>query len=86
MSRPDLARLIADLQHNAEFAKQMGASPSVQWARERGYDVTQEELTELMASNRELSDDELEQAAGGDDGWGTGTGGGTGGTTTGGGG
>jgi predicted ribosomally synthesized peptide with nif11-like leader len=80
MSRPDLARLITDLQHKPGLAKQMGASdPSVQWARERGYDVTQEELTELMASNRELSDDELEQAAGGDDGWGTGTGGSTGG-------
>jgi predicted ribosomally synthesized peptide with nif11-like leader len=76
MSKPDLARLIADLQHNPELAKQVGTSgPSVQWARERGYDVTQEELSELAESNRELSDDELEQAAGGDDGWGTGTGG-----------
>jgi hypothetical protein len=37
-----------------------------------------EELNELLESDRELSDDELEEAAGGD--WGTGT------TTTGGGG
>ena len=39
-----------------------------------------------MESDRELSDDELEQAAGGDDGWGGGTGGSTSGGTTGGGG
>ena len=41
---------------------------------------------EQMESSRELTDDELEQAAGGDDGWGGGTGGGTSGGTTGGGG
>lgn len=45
-----------------------------------------EEPREPMESTRELSDDELEQAAGGDDGWGGGTGGGTSGGTTGGGG
>lgn len=46
----------------------------------------QEELHEQVENNRELTDDELEQAAGGDDGWGGGTGGGTTGGTTGGGG
>lgn len=86
MSRPDLERLVADLRQNPDLLKQLAASgQSVEWVRERGYDVTQEELSQLAESNRELSDDELEQAAGGDDGWGTGTGGGTGGTTGGGG-
>ncbi len=33
----------------------------------------QEEPREQLESNRELSDDELEQAAGGEDGWGGGT-------------
>ena len=71
MSRPDLERLVADLRQNPDLLKQMVASgQSVQWVRERGYDVTQEDLAELAESNRELSDDELEQAAGGDDGWG----------------
>lgn len=74
MSRPDLERLVADLRQNPDLLKQLVASgPSLQWARERGYDVTQEELAGLVESNRELSDDELEQAAGGDDGWGGGT-------------
>jgi predicted ribosomally synthesized peptide with nif11-like leader len=86
MSRPDLERLIADLrQHPDLFQELKEQKGSVQWAHDRGYDVTLEELVELMDSDRELSDDELEQAAGGDDGWGTGTGG-TGGTTGGGGG
>lgn len=86
MSRPDLDRLIADLQKHPDLLQELREHQgSVQWARDRGYDVTREELRELMDSDRELSDDELEQAAGGDDGWGTGTGGGTGGTTGGGG-
>ncbi|HET9229199.1 MAG TPA: Nif11-like leader peptide family natural product precursor [Thermoanaerobaculia bacterium] len=88
MSRPDLERLIADLRKHPHLLQELREHGSVAWARDRGYDVTREELMELMDGDRELSDDELEQAAGGDDGWGTGTGGGTGGTggTTGGGG
>jgi predicted ribosomally synthesized peptide with nif11-like leader len=79
MSRADLERFVADLGKDSglfqELEGQKGSSgPSVHWARNHGYDVTQEELAELMDSGRELSDDELEQAAGGDDGWGTGTG------------
>ena len=71
MSRPGLERLVADLRQNPDLLKQLAASGQpVQWIGERGYDVTQEELKELMDSARELSDDELEQAAGGDDGWG----------------
>lgn len=83
MSRRDLERLVADVQQNPDLFQRLR-----EWAQERGYEVTEEELSELRESHRELSDDELEQAAGGDDGWGTGTGGGTGGTggTTGGGG
>jgi len=71
MSKPDLERLVADLRKDPDLLKQLVASgQSVQWVRERGYDVTQEELSQLAEGNRELSDDELEQAAGGDDGWG----------------
>lgn len=38
-------------------------------------DEGQDEPQEPMESTRELSDEELEQAAGGEDGWGSGTGG-----------
>jgi hypothetical protein len=41
-----------------------------------GSEATAEESNELLESDRELSDDELEEAAGGD--WGTGTTGGGG--------
>ena len=84
MSRADFERLTADLQARPDLLNDLRSriddlGGSVQWARGQGYDVTQDELRELMDSDRELSDDELEQAAGGDDGWGTGTGGTTGG-------
>lgn len=87
MSRADFERLTADLQKSPDLLNDLRSriddlGGSVQWARSRGYEVTQDELRELMDSDRELSDDELEEAAGGD--WGEGTGGTTG--TTGGGG
>ena len=79
MSRADFERLTADLQARPDLLNDLRSriddlGGSVQWARGRGYDVTQDELQELMDSDRELSDDELEEAAGGD--WGDGTGGG----------
>lgn len=39
------------------------------WVQERGCRLTPEDLAELRESDRELSDDELEQAAGGDTAW-----------------
>lgn len=86
MSKPDFNRLVSDLKRNPALVEEMSVSGSLEWARKHGYELTAEELAEVMESNRELSDDELEQAAGGDDGWGTGTGGTSGGGTTGGGG
>lgn len=86
MSRADFERLTADLQARPDLLNDLRSriddlGRSAQWARGQGYEVTQDELRELMDSDRELSDDELEEAAGGD--WGDGTG--TGGTTGGGG-
>ena len=42
---------------------------AIGWTRERGCHLTPEDLAELRESDRELSDDELEQAAGGDTAW-----------------
>lgn len=82
MSRADFERLTADLQARPDLLNDLRSriddlGRSAQWARGQGYEVTQDELRELMDSDRELSDDELEEAAGGD--WGTGTSGTTGG-------
>lgn len=73
MSRADCERLQADLLSRPELVEELrGLLPdlgrSLAWLSERGYHVTREELRELADSDRELSDDELEQAAGGD-GW-----------------
>lgn len=68
-------RLMADLRRHPDLLQDLGEigdlDRAVRWAHERGYKVEAEELKELLASHRELSDDELEQAAGGD--WGDGT-------------
>lgn len=88
MSRPDFERLLADVQKDPELRESFRSASMerqglARWTEERGYRLTDAEIAELVDSERELSDEDLEQAAGGD--WGTGTGGtGTGGTGTGG--
>ena len=71
----EFQRLMADLRRHPDLLQDLGEigdlDRAVRWAHERGYQVEAEELQELLASHRELSDDELEQAAGGD--WGDGT-------------
>jgi predicted ribosomally synthesized peptide with nif11-like leader len=78
----EFQRLMADLSRHPDLLQDLGEigdlGLAVRWAHERGYKVEAEELQDLLASHRELSDDELEQAAGGDWGTGTSTGGGGG--------
>ena len=74
MSRADLNRLLGDLQKSSDLleeAKSVGKDPeaAVRWAGARGYDLTTDEAEELVLSDRELTDDELEDAAGGEDAW-----------------
>lgn len=92
MSRPEMDRLLADLQthpHLLTELRSLAADPDrvAFWAQDKGYDLTPQEVKELAASDQELSDDDLEQVAGGEEDWtpgGTGTGGGGTGTGTGG--
>lgn len=72
MSRADLNRLLGDLQKTPGMLEEIrGADPeaAVRWAGARGYDLTSEEAEELVASDRELTEDELEEAAGGEEAW-----------------
>jgi hypothetical protein len=87
MSRAEMDRLVADLQRKPELMLEFRCLTSdldglVGWAAAKEYRVFREDLRRLAESDRELSDDELEDAAGGDDGWAPGTppppGGGTG--------
>lgn len=74
MSRTELNRLLGDLQKTPDLLAELrdvGKEPeaAVRWAGANGYDLTLEEVEELVASDRELTDDELEDAAGGEDAW-----------------
>lgn len=79
MSSTDLDRLVRALQQSPglfeEFKSLHGAPDRLtEWARQHGYLLTEQELKDLVESNRGLSDDELEEVAGGDDGWTPGSG------------
>ncbi|MEA2602774.1 MAG: Nif11 domain [Acidobacteriota bacterium] len=39
------------------------------WAGERGHNLTPEDIAELQKCDQELSEDELDKVAGGDDAW-----------------
>ena len=78
MSAAELERFLSDLQRDPELMEEfrsLAESPEtwVRWAVVKGYEVTLEEAVELEDTHSEISDDDLEQAAGG---WESGSGGG----------
>jgi predicted ribosomally synthesized peptide with nif11-like leader len=75
MSRSDLERLLEDVRKDPSLMEDLRCrvhdrDSAIEWARQRGYVLGSEDVTALADSDRELSDDELEDAAGGD--WGSG--------------
>lgn len=78
MSAAEFDRLVRAFQQNPdlldEFKNIEGNPERLRWVQEKGFQLTSEELERLSKVDDTLSDDELEQVAGGDDGWGTGTG------------
>lgn len=80
MSAFDVKRFSSDLQKDPTLMEEftlLGENPEawVELAASKGYELSIEEATGLSTSHRELSDDELENVAGG---WDTGSGGGGG--------
>lgn len=78
MSRPELERLLEDVQRDPELREDFrnaseDSTRLAQWTVARGYELTDVEIADLVNSERELSDDDLENAAGGEDAWGSGT-------------
>jgi predicted ribosomally synthesized peptide with nif11-like leader len=74
MSSSELNRLLEDVRKNPHLVDELRAllsdpDAALRWAGDKGYQLTREEVAELCDSDRELSDDDLEQAAGGDDNW-----------------
>ena len=73
MRSSELNRLLEDLQKDPELLQESrrqlhNPEMALRWAVDRGYRLTLGDMVELSESDRELSDDDLEQAAGGD-GW-----------------
>lgn len=75
MKRPHVERFITDFERNPAVAQEftaLGDDPEgwVRLAQVKGYELTLDEARGLASGYRELSDDELEEVAGGWDGTG----------------
>jgi len=71
MRSSELNRLLQDLRKDADLLAESrrqlrDPEAALRWAVDRGYRLTVGDVAELCDSDRELSDDDLEQAAGGD--------------------
>jgi predicted ribosomally synthesized peptide with nif11-like leader len=71
MSRTELHRLLDDLRNDPSLLEESrsllrDSEAALGWTRKKGYDLTAAEIQQLLDSDRELSDDELDEAAGGD--------------------
>jgi predicted ribosomally synthesized peptide with nif11-like leader len=74
MSSTELSRFLEDLRNEPRLLEESRAllrdpEAALRWAREKGYHLTPADIQELLDSDRELSDDDLDQAAGGDGAW-----------------
>jgi predicted ribosomally synthesized peptide with nif11-like leader len=74
MSSPELNRLLEDLRKDPNLLNESRAAlrdsdAALRWASDRGYRLTLKDVGELLDSDRELSDDDLDKAAGGDTAW-----------------
>jgi predicted ribosomally synthesized peptide with nif11-like leader len=70
MRSAELIRLLADLRKDPDLLQESrgmlrDADAALRWAVDRGYRLTIGDIAELCDSDRELSEDDLDQAAGG---------------------
>ena len=71
MRSSELNRLLEDLRKDPDLLQESRGllhdpDAALRWAVDRGYRLTVGDMAELSDSDRELTDDDLEQAAGGD--------------------
>ncbi|HTG33385.1 MAG TPA: Nif11-like leader peptide family RiPP precursor [Thermoanaerobaculia bacterium] len=74
MSSAELNRFLEDVRKNPCLLDELrtlrhNPEAALLWAVDRGYHLTLGDLAETLDSDRELSDEDLDQAAGGDDNW-----------------
>ena len=68
MAKESAVKFVQAVMDNEELREKtanMKPEEAIPFAKEMGYDFTAEELTEVMNEDKELSPDELENAAGG---------------------
>lgn len=71
MSRSELSRFLEALRNDPRLLDESRTllrdpASALRWAHGMGYLLTPAEIQELLDCDRELSDDDLDQAAGGD--------------------
>jgi predicted ribosomally synthesized peptide with nif11-like leader len=72
MSSAELSRFLDDLRNDPRLLEEsrtllQDPEAALRWSREKGYHLTLADIQELLDSDQELSDNELDQAAGGTD-------------------
>jgi predicted ribosomally synthesized peptide with nif11-like leader len=70
MSRAEQSRFLEDVRKDPHLVDEVrgllrAPEAALQWARDKGYQLTPQDIEELLDSDRELSDNELDEAAGG---------------------
>ena len=71
MSRAEQNRFLEDVRKDPRLVEEVRGllrdpAAALRWAEGRGYQLTPKDIAELLDSDRELSDDDLDEAAGGD--------------------
>jgi predicted ribosomally synthesized peptide with nif11-like leader len=74
MNRAELNRLREDLRQDSRLLDEsrgllQDPDALLRWTQEKGFLLTPGDIQELLSSDQELSDDELDKAAGGDTAW-----------------
>lgn len=72
--RDELVRFLEGIRNDPRRLEELRAlrddpDAALRWVSHQGFHLTPEDVTELLDSDRELSDDDLDQAAGGDAAW-----------------
>lgn len=74
MSRMELQRFLGEVRKHPSLLEELkglghDADAALRWLEARSFGVTRQEIAELLAQDQELSDDDLEEVAGGDAAW-----------------
>ena len=74
MSEADLSRLVGDVRKTPQLLEELrrrvhDPDAAIRWAGDKGYDLDPKEAEDLLESEQELTEEDLDQVAGGDTAW-----------------